>query len=198
MRYFLIALIISFLPYHAFSLEKLHSDYLVTFGNRESKVQIVQYFSFMCPHCLQLFKKDFQEIKNKYIENGQVTWIFHPVPMDLLSVQAMDCLEKLSEKEKRIFLRVILEMISFEDIALGVSYMQKAMEIFNQSLPDLQKKEYLSNTRAFQDAFHFLKQKEKIEAVPIVEINGKLFLKDIPNQEFIEQQIQRLLEDHSS
>lgn len=190
MKSFLLMLILSFFPLQAFSLEKLKSDYHIVFGEPESKVQIVQYFSLMCPHCLELFKKDFQEIKRQYIESGKISWIFHPVPMDLLTVQAMVCLEKLSEKEKRIFLSAILEVMSMNDSNLTLSYMQKAMEIFNKPLPELKEKEYLAKTFAFQDAFHFLKQKEKIEAVPSFEINGKLFLTDSPTKEFIEKCIQ--------
>lgn len=82
-----------------------------------------------------------------------------------------------------------------DDANLSLIYMQKAMEIFDKSLPDLKEKEYLSKTRAFQDAFQFLKQKEKIDAVPTVEINGELFLREIPSQEFIEKHIHTLLEE---
>lgn len=195
MKYFIISLLIFFLPTHGFCLDKLNSDYLIKFGDPESKIQIVQYFSFMCPHCLGLFRKDFQEIKRGYIETGKACWVFHPVPMDLLTVQAMDCLEKLSEKEKRIFLTAIFEIMSFDDTSLSLSYMQKAMEVFNKPIPDLKEKEYLSKTRAFQDAFQFLKQKEKIDAVPAVEINGELFLREIPSQEFIEKHVKNILEE---
>ena len=195
MKHFLNTLLIFFFHTQGFCLEKLSSDYFITFGGPESKVQIVQYFSFMCPHCLGLFRKDFQEIKREYINNEKVCWVFHPVPMDLLTVQAMDCLEKLSEKEKRIFLTAILEVMPLDDSTFSLSYMQKAMEIFNKPLPDLKEKEYLSKTRAFQDAFQFLKQKEKIDAVPAIEINGKLFLREIPSQEFIEKQVKNLIEE---
>jgi hypothetical protein len=195
MRNFFISLLLFFLPMHGYCLEKLSSDYLIRFGDSESKVQIVQYFSFMCPHCLGLFRNDFQKIKSEYVECGKVCWIFHPVPMDLLTIQAMDCLEKLSEKEKRIFLTAILEIMSFDDNSLSLSYMQKAMEIFNKPVPNLKEKEYLSKTKAFQDAFQFLKQKEKIDAVPAVEINEELFLREIPSQEFIEKHVKNLLEE---
>jgi hypothetical protein len=180
-------------PFQSFSLEKLNPDYLIMFGNPESKVQIVQYFSFMCPHCLELFREDFRKIQQEWLDNGKVSWIFHPVPMDLLTVQAMDCLEKLTEREKRIFLTVILDTIPANNVPLSVIYMQKAMEIFNKPLPDLKEKEYLSKTRAFQDAFLFIKQKEKIEVVPVVEINEHLFLNEVPSREFIKKHLEDLL-----
>lgn len=193
MRSWLFVLTTCFLPLRCFCLEKLPSNYHIQFGDPNAKIEVIQYFSFMCPHCLDLFQKEFQEIKTGYIDTGKISWVFHPVPMDLLTVQGMDCLEKLTGKEKRVFLITILEVLSLEDTLLSASYMQKAMEIFQKPLPDLKEKDYLSKTRAFQDAFCFLKQKERIEAVPIVEINGQLFLKEIPNREFINKHIQVLL-----
>lgn len=193
MKYLLCFLSLLYAPVQGFCVEKLRSDYLVTFGHPEASIQVVQYFSFTCPHCLSLFRKDFQALKATYLDTKKIAWIFHPVPMDLLTVQAMACLEKLSEKEKRIFLEALLEMIPLDDAALSVCYMQKAMELFDKPLPELQEKTYLSHTQAFKEAFLFLKQKEKIEVVPIVEINGLLFPNEVPDQAFIEQKLKPLL-----
>lgn len=195
MKQFFITLMLFFFHMHGFCLKKLNSDYLIKFGDPDSQVHIVQYFSFMCPHCLELFRKDFQEIKSAYIEEGKVYWEFHPVPMDLLTVQAMDCLEKLSDKDKRIFLSTMLEVMPLDDSSLSLSYMKRAMEIFHHPLPNLQEKEYLSKTRAFQEAFQFLKQKDKVDAVPAVEINGEFFLREIPSQAFIEKHVKYLLKE---
>jgi len=176
--------------FSAHCLEKLHSDYLVTFGNSEAPTKIVEYFSFTCPHCLMLYKRDFAKIKEKYLDSEKVLWVFHPVPMDLLTVQAMDCLKKLSEREKRLFLEAILDVIPEDDSPTSVLFMQKAMELFQKPLPDLQEKDYLSKTQAFQDAFLFIKQEDKIAAVPTIEINGKLLLKEIPEMAFIDKKMQ--------
>ena len=86
---------------------------------------------------------------------------------------------------------MLFEMMPLDDAALSVNYMQKAMEIFEKPSLDLSDKEYLSKTVAFQDAFLFLKQKERIDAVPAVEINGELFPKDLPSSEFIKKQMER-------
>lgn len=185
----LLFLLLSFLPLQIHCFEKLSSDYLITFGNSEAPVKIVQYFSFTCPHCLSIYRGDFKTIKSKYIETNQVMWIYHPVPMDFLTVQAMDCLEKLSDREKRIFLESILDVMPIDDARLTVCYMQKAMELFEKPVKQLAKKEYLSNTKAFQEAFLFIKQPDKISAVPTLEINEKLFLNDVPDISFIDRQM---------
>lgn len=192
MKNFLL-LLFSLLAMQGNCFEKLPSDYLITFGNPEAPVKIVQYFSFNCPHCLSIYREDFKKIKSKYIDTNQATWTYHPAPMDFLTVQAMDCLEKLSDREKRIFLESILDVMPTDDAKLTVCYMQKAMELFEKPVKQLSEKDYLSNTRAFQDAFLFIKQTDKINAVPTLEINEKLFLNDVPDISFIDKQMDSFL-----
>ncbi len=91
-----------------FCLDKLDEKYLVTYGDAQASTQITQYFSLTCPHCLDLFKKDFKDLKNKYIDTKQIAWTFHPVPLDSLTVQAMECLSKLTPRQKSIFLEALL------------------------------------------------------------------------------------------
>lgn len=177
MKRLLLFLILNLLPIQGSCLEKLDPDYLINFGNSQSSIKVVQYFSFTCPHCIGLFRKDFQEFREKYLDEGILSCTFHPVPMDLLTVQAMDCLEKLSEKEKRIFLTALLEVMPIEDPTTVVQFMQKAMEIFDKAVPDLQDKDYLSKTRAFKDAFHFLKQEEKLMQCQLLKSTVGYFLK---------------------
>jgi hypothetical protein len=171
----------------SFAIDKLSSDYLVCYGKEDAPIEVVQYYSFTCPHCVALFRKQFQKIKENYIATGKLSWIFHPVPIDLLTVQAMDCLQKLSPREKKIFLEAILEEVLVDNPKLSTLFLQKAMEVLGKPLPNLQEKEYLSDTAAFQDAFHFLKHEEKLEAVPSVEINGTFFGGQVPDIAFIEK-----------
>jgi hypothetical protein len=66
--------------------------------------------------------------------------------------------------------------------------MQAVMEVLGRPLPDLAEMEFLEKTDAFQDAFLFLKQKDVIKAIPMVEINGKL-REEYPTREFLEREI---------
>lgn len=186
LRYFFLLWMLSSFSYVS-SFEPLPSNYTVTFGNTDAKTKIVEYFSFTCPHCLSIYRKDFARIKEKYIDCGKVTWIFHPVPMDKLTVQAMDCLSKLSEKDKQIFLEAILDIIPEDESA--VLYLEKAMELFESPITRLQEKNYLSKTKAFQDAFLFIKQEDKVSALPTVSINGKLYLQEVPDFAFIDKKL---------
>ena len=177
----------------SFALDRLKSAYTISYGDLDAPVKIIQYFSFTCPSCVNLFRKEFDEIKAEYIDTKKVFWTFHPVPMDALTIRAMDCLEKLTPKEKSIFLEVMLEEILLDDEFVSILFMKKAMESFGKPTPDLQDNEYLSSTRAFQDSFEFLTQEEKIMAVPTIEINGKMFPFEVPEKSFIDRKVQKFL-----
>jgi Thioredoxin len=172
------------------AMDKLDNKYLVSYGDPESSVKVIKYYSFMCPYCLALYRQEFESIKAKYIENGSISYTFHPVPKDLLTVCAMDCLEKLSEAKKKAFLEVMLEEVDLENIEYSINLMKKAAEVLGSPIPNLSEKEYLQETRAFKDAFTFLSQDaEIVSAVPSAEINGKLLPKEVPDLEFLQKAI---------
>lgn len=174
---------------------QLPEDYTVSYGNKDSQVSIVQYFSFTCPHCIALFRKEFQKIKERFIDTGKVSWVFHPVPMDLLTVQGMECLHRLSPREKKIFLEAILEEVIIDKPKVSGLMMKKGMEVIGKPIPQLLEKDYLSETDTFLDAFNFLKQDDIIEAVPAVEVNGLFLPGEIPDIEFIEKALHALKEE---
>jgi Thioredoxin len=165
-------------------LEKLDPQYLVKYGDENAPLKIVEFFSFQCPHCIKIFREDFDRIKREFIDTGKIYFEFHPVPNDLSTLQALICFESLDEKEKRLFLEVILEEVIPFDSALTVKLMMAAMNVFKKPLPALGDLDFLNDHDVFQKSHHFLAQ-EKINAVPTVEINGLLFANEIPNYQFI-------------
>ncbi len=181
-----------FVSGHLFAIEKLSDPYLVQYGSQKAPVHIVQYYSFTCPHCVALFRKQFQKIKDNYIEQELVYWTFHPVPLDLLTVQGMDCLSRLSERDRKVFLEAILEELFIDQPKLSADLMQKGMELLGKPIQDLQEKEYLKKTEAFQDAFVFLKEADEIEALPSVDVNGKFISAQVPDIDFIEDQLRKM------
>ena len=179
------------LPVLGFSLDKLDEKYLIVFGDPKAPVQITQYFSMTCPHCLSLFKKDFKVIKQKYLDTKKASWSFHPVPLDSLTVQVIDCLSKLNPRQKVILLEALLDTLQIQDGPEVVLFLiQEAMKTFSQPIVELDDKEYITKTQAFWDAFNFIKQEDHLEAVPAVEVDGVLYRKEIPDQAFIEKQMQ--------
>lgn len=177
-------------PVFGFSLDKLDEKYLVVYGDSKAPTQVNQYFSMTCPHCLSLFKKDFKTLKEKYLDTRKASWSFHPVPLDSLTIQLMDCLSKLTSRQKVILLEALLDTLEIQDGPEVVLFlMQEAMKTFQQPIPELDDKNYIIKTQAFQDAYNFIKQEDRLDAVPAVEVNGVLHRREIPNEAFIEKQI---------
>jgi hypothetical protein len=179
------------LPALGLSFDKLDDKYLTLFGDPQAFIQITQYFSMTCPHCLSLFKKDFKVIKEKYLDPKKAAWSFHPVPLDSLTIQLMDCLSKLNPSQKVIFLEALFDTIQVQDSPDIVLFlMQEAMKTFNHPIPELDQDDYIKQTPAFWDAFNFIKQEDRLAAVPAVEVNNVLYRREIPGQTFIEKQMQ--------
>jgi len=168
------------------SLEKLSEKYLVSYGNPNAPVKIVEYFSFQCPHCLALFRSDFKKIEEKYIDTQKVYWVFHPIPTDLTTVQGMVCLASLNELQKKLYLETMLEEAELNQPQVTALIMIKVMEIFKMPISNLNDENFLQKTDAFLDAFEFLVQDEKILAVPTIEVDSKLFKNEVPDFEFVQ------------
>ncbi len=168
---------------------KLDSIYCINYGRKDAPVKIIEFFSFQCPHCVRLFREDFGNIKEELIDTGKVHFEFHPVPQDLPTVQAMICFEQLEENEKCLFLEVMFEEATPSDPELMSTLMMTAMNVFKKPLDKLKDHQFLQDHHVFEAIYPFLKQ-EKIFAVPTVEINGRLFSKEIPTYQFIKSFIE--------
>ena len=168
-----------------FSLNKLSEAYLVSYGEPNAPMKIVEYFSFQCPHCLSLFRKDFKKIKEAFIDSKKVYWVFHPIPTDIVTVQGMVCMATLNNHEKKLYLETLLEEAEANNPQLNSKIMLKVMEIFKKPIPKLLDEDFLQETDAFSDAFSFLTQEEKVVAVPTIEVNLKLFQDEVPDFEFV-------------
>lgn len=175
----------------AFCMEKLQDKYQISYGDPNAPIKIVEYFSFQCPHCLSLFRKDFKRIEKSLIDSKEVHWIFHPIPSDLVTVQGMVCLAKLNAGYKKIFLEAVLEEAEADNSDFTSLIMLKVMELLKNPISELNNKDFLEKTDAFHDAFNFLVQEDQISAVPTIEVNGKLIPKELPEYEFVQKIVRR-------
>src|SRR3989344_7978308 len=140
-------LIFAWQPLIAF--EKLSQKHLIVYGNPNASIKVIEYFSLSSSKCLKLFKRDFPFIRKKYISTEKVHWIFHPDLTDPLTLQAMACLEQLSEEEKRTFWEGVLE--NLEDQETGPFVIKAAMGALNRSIPDLDKISFLEKHPSLQE-----------------------------------------------
>jgi len=169
----------------ASDFSKLNTRYCIQYGNPDAQLKVIEFFSFQCPHCVKLFNDDFFKIKKELIDTEQVSFTFHPVPQDLSTVQALICMECLSEIEKQLFLEAMFEESVPSDQELMAKLMMTAMNVFKKPIAQLEDKTFIQNHAAFDEVFQFLKQK-KVLAVPTVEINGSLFPAEVPSFQFIQ------------
>jgi hypothetical protein len=188
---FILACLGSFGIYTGWAFEKLDQKYHISYGNPNANIKIVEYFSLSCAKCFDFFQTDFLPIKERYVDTGEVFWIFHPDPADLLTLQAMVCLESLPEKQRPIFFEAVLKHIQEKKLKAGCIVMQAVMEILGHPLPHLPEMTFLETTNAFMEAFMFLKQKDVVKTIPMLEINGKL-REEYPTKEFLEREIATL------
>jgi len=60
----------------------------MTLGAESSKVTIVEYASFTCPHCANFHKGPFKELKAEYLDTDKVTFIYRDVYFDRFGLWA--------------------------------------------------------------------------------------------------------------
>lgn len=52
----------------------------IALGNPNAKVKVIEYASVVCPHCAQFNADVFPAFKKKYIDSGQVYYVFREFP----------------------------------------------------------------------------------------------------------------------
>jgi protein-disulfide isomerase len=171
------------------SAPQLESKYTICYGNPKAPIHIVEYFSFGCASCLRIFAEEFDGIRETYIKTGRVYWVMHPHPVDVLTVQAMVCLEGLSDHQKRIFLEaILLEHYGGSDFGL-LRLMKAAMDVLKVQMPDINDSKTLQATTAFKAAFAYQQAKPTFSGTPTLYINGKL-IDEFPTRTLIDELIQ--------
>jgi len=178
----------SFLPAKGFTetFQKLPSAYTISYGDPQAPIHVVEYFSFSCPQCLDLLKKEFPHVQEKYINPGKVYWSFHPDPADLLTLQAMICLESLSQGDKQLLLEETARHLKPHSLGKGCFLLQEIMKGLGKPLPELYNLKWIEKTQAFQKAYTYLSQKQVPSDLPTVEINGKIY-REFPSLKVIDQ-----------
>ena len=55
-------------------------------GAEDAPVTIVEYASMTCPHCRDFHVNTFEDLRAKYVDSGQVRFIFREFPLDIRAV----------------------------------------------------------------------------------------------------------------
>jgi protein-disulfide isomerase len=167
----------------------LDPKYTICYGNPRAPIHIVEYFSFGCAACLRSFAEEFEGIRETYIDTGRVYWVMHPHPVDLITVQAMVCLEALTDQQRRVFLdAVVLEHDRSPEFGL-LKLMSAAMDVLKVHIPDMTDAPVLQSTSAFKAAFTYQQAKPTFSGTPTICINGR-WIDAFPTRTVIDELIQ--------
>ena len=185
-------MLLLWVTYEAF--DKLDMQYCIAYGNPKAKIHMTEYFSFSCHQCMQLIRKEFPSVKQQYVDTGEVYWIFHPDPADILTLQALVCFEELnSMQEKQLFLEMVAEKSWIE-----VASFAKIMDLLHHpiAISQLEKLTYLEKTSAFKSSYAYEVQKDVPSATPTIEMNGVIF-QEFPNKAFVDKLITKAKQEKS-
>ena len=177
--------------------QKLGREYCVSYGNPQAEIEVVEYFSLSCPECIKLLKQDFPSLKEKYVHSGKVFWTLHPDPADILTLQMMECLGKLSEKEKKVFFEALISRMPERPSKKIIYWMQATLAEWERAIPQLQELEFLEKTAAFRAAYKYVRQENAPKEIPTVEINGEL-KETFPTYAYIDKTLSDLLKENST
>ncbi len=196
MKKLALALLTACLPLMG-SIPNLPNEYLVTYGDPEAPVHVVEYYAIGCKVCSQLFHRQFDEVRRKYIDTGHVYWTMHPVPANPATILSLGCLRLLDPAEKRIFLEVVLSAPEewrhfledqgledlnrqenpfssgdyFEELEMEM-LMLDCMEQLDVSPPDITDREAFKENPAYDDALAFVLENSEQQQALALSLNA--------------------------
>jgi protein-disulfide isomerase len=71
----------------------------IELGNPHAEVKVIEYSALNCTHCARFHKEFFPQLKSKYIDTGQIKFIYRYFPIDLASVHAMAVIIALPQEK---------------------------------------------------------------------------------------------------
>ena len=183
----ILALVLCSINLKAFGFEKLDAKYTPSFGDKYATIQMTEYFSFSCEKCLRFINRDFMQIKEELIDTGKVFWTFHPDPADLLTLQLMICLEKLSTQEKGEFF-LLASQKAAKNHRKAAKWMAETLKFRGNGGEEFLSVAALEKAPATKAAMDYLKQEGAPTLIPTIEINGEL-RKEFPTVSLIKSLI---------
>jgi protein-disulfide isomerase len=89
--------------------EKVDWNKGISFGDSEAPVKIVNFSSYSCPYCTKFEEEVFSELKEEYIDSGEVFYLFRGLGDPTSPVyQSLFCLdEQLSREDLLIYQNIL-------------------------------------------------------------------------------------------
>ena len=111
-----------------------------TMGAADAPVTVVEFADYQCPYCLRFTRTTFPQLKQKYIDTGQVRWVALNLPLPFhkdarKAAQAAHC---AGEQDKFWEMREILfnnpQKLNVENLPAHAASLSLDMDAFNSCL----------------------------------------------------------------
>ena len=163
------------------SSSAIADEKVLKIGNNNSKIVIKVFSSLTCPHCANFHLKNFENLKNDFIDKNILRFEHHSFPLDLATLNAelivrcaestekkFQLLSEIYKKQKQWAVGSDINIIneSIKKIGLENGLNEKKME---SCFKDENKQDQILNERIEAQ------KKYKIQSTPTVLINEKKF-----------------------
>ena len=146
-------------------------------GNKDSKVTLMEYASFTCPHCAQFHKDVFKQLKKDYIDTDKIKFVYREVYFDRYGLWAAMIARCGGEMRyfgiSDILLSTQAEWAASEDPAVVVENLKKIGR--TAGMDDAAMGVCLDNAdmaQAMVTAYQTNSEADKIEGTPTLIVNG--------------------------
>ena len=164
-------------------------------GPVKASVTITEYASMSCPHCAAFEQNVFPMLKSKYIDTGQVRFVFREFPLDINAAAASMLARCIANDDAGKYFGAI-DMLFKQQNQLMTQTKETLERIGKQAGLSDQAVEACVKDQALLDKLSadakFANEALKVDATPTLFINGEM-LKGAMSFEELDKKIQSLL-----
>jgi protein-disulfide isomerase len=143
-------------------------------GNPKAKVTVIEYASDTCPHCAKFAAETFPAFKAKYVDTGEVLYIFREFPTDPVQLSSAGFVMARCAGEAKYF-DVVNALFKAQSTAKsGLEFLMAGAKV--GGLSEDQVKACLDDPTALADLNARVQNAvnvEKIDGTPTLIVNGK-------------------------
>jgi len=150
----------------------------IVLGKPDAPVTVIEYASMTCPHCAHFSKTTFPDLKTKYIDTGEVRFIFREFPLDELAAAAAmlaRCIDKTNGEKAMAVIEVLFASQEKWAVRNPLPQLQQitrqagmSQQAFDECLKD---QTLYNNVLAMRER---ASKEYKVESTPTLFVNGKI------------------------
>jgi len=147
----------------------------MVFGQANAPVTMIEYYSLNCPHCAAFHKQVFPALKAKYIDSGQMRFVFRDFPLSWAAVEAA-VLSQCAGPERYLAVQDALfasirQWSAAEPSLLAIAEIVETVGVTRAELKQCVAEGALE--KQVLESFEFAKEELGVDATPTFFINGE-------------------------